>query len=327
MAMSEVFNRRYVFFCSPADGSSSVQAPAVSLREIVRHVFLKIISDLRYGTRPSLVGEVADLTPKMEEAFRTGRFRIVFRDEAGGIYQLQHVFGGSTVIFPSWTEIGLREKPGRAEMMLAHRAYNAWKEREVGFPQGDLSAAMEDLKSEFTDAYNIAIANAKTAGEIYHVMELLRLLPERVLRSGAIKKLAFVEERGGGDPRYASYDKKEVKVIDPYSMWDRHLFTAYLMHELGHAVYDTLDASQRSSLKALFGVFWKSGAVFSGGFMGIDESVRINLQGSEDEFFAENFMHYLILGQTIFSWGGVHQQPLRHELYTFYQRLITPVKI
>lgn len=309
-------------FCAPSGITSRGGVSKNGIRESVRKGLLDIISQLRYGNRPSLVGKIPGLTPIMEKTFRTGQCRII--DYEG--YHIQRVFGGETVVPHAWSKIGLSDRPGLEAKRAAFEIYSNWKKHEVGFPAGDLEATRQDIEREFTVPYGITIVNAATAGERYHVMEMLKLLPEEILKSGVIRCVNLKGRRLDAS-RFGRYDSKmkEVSIIDSYSMWDRYMFTAILLHELGHAVYHAQTADRKEGLERLHKRFLAGGAVFATDFMGMDESVRICQQSEIRDFSAENFMHYIILGRSMI--GSGRNQPLREDLYNFYQSILPPVEV
>ena len=311
-------------FCAPSGMASGGGVARGGIRGSIRKGLLDIISQLRHGNRPSLVGKIHGLTPIMEKAFRSGQCQIVMVDI--GNYQVLRIFGGATVISYGWSEIGLSNKPSLAEKRAAFEIYKNWKKEEVGFPAGDLEEAQEALEREFTRPYGITIVNAANAGELYHAMEILKLLPEKVLKSGLIR-CVDLEGRRIDASRFGRYDSenKEVSTINPYAMWDRYMFTAVLLHELGHPLYYSLTADQKQGLERLQKRFRANGAVFGTDFMGMNIGLRISYQSEMIEFFAENFMHYIILGRSMI--GSGRNQPLRKELYSFYRSILPSLEV
>jgi len=268
----------------PGAGNSASISARQGLETIVYH--------LRSGTRPSLVGQIPGLTPKMEKAFRSGQFRIIDAEfEGKQLYQLLHTWGGATLYGCSWSAVDLPAKPSESEKERGLFAFSAWKQHEVGFLDGGKG----------------------------HTKEILKLLPRHVIESGVITRINLTAEERSGASRFGRYDPqtREIDIFDCYSVWDRYLLTVVLLHELGHAVYASLTAQQKMIVEGLHKIFWLNGAVFGTDFWGMSESVRIGAQDDINEFFAENLMHYLILGRAGMVGTGQHA-PLRQRLHDFY---------
>ena len=304
----------------PGAKPKNISAQA-SLRDSVRQMLIDVVYQMRNGCRPSLVGLIPGLTQKMEEHFRSGQIRVIkvpYTSEE--IYRIERVFGSDTIFGVTWSVLGLKKNPPLEVKRSIIEAYDSWKEHEIGFPEGDMAAAQVDLSREFILPYGITIEGASTAGELYYVMEILRLLPENVLRSGVIKCIDLKGARTGAS-RFGQYDeeRKAIDLMDCYSIWDRHLVTSWLLHELGHPLYQVLSPFQKARLDALFESCWRNGAVIGTDFLGMSKDTRINYQ-SEEEFFAENFMHFIILGEK-----GMSANPLHQEIYCFYSEILPPL--
>ena len=296
------------------------------LRTASRNDLMAVISHLRNGDRPSLVGQIPGLTPKMEAAFRTSQYLMRKTEFQGNeVYQLLHPIGGETSIGSSWSDLGFAGNPDQSEKVKAHEAFTAWEKTETRFEAGNLGSAKESFRKEITDRYGITLLNASSAGEVYYVMEMLKLLPENFLSSGALKSLNLKGKRVDAS-RFGRYDKGEIDIINPYSNWDKYLLTVVLIHELGHAVFASLTAEQKRSAESLYKKFWAAGAVFGTDFWGMPAEARITEQSEVKEFFAENLMHYIILGKSGMT-GYKTNLPLIGELYEFYRNLVVPVNI
>lgn len=297
-------------------------------RASARSDLINIISRLRQGNRPSLVGQIPGLTAKMEKAFRTGQYEVWWRDLPGtSYYSLERTFGGETNRGGSWSSLGLKEKPDEAEKAEAFRIFNSWKEREVAFVVGDIKRARARFEKEITVPYGVTIENAEAEGEIYHVMEILRLLPINILRSGVIRRINTRDKRSGA-ARFGKYDDKDgkIRICDYRKKFDKYLLTVILLHELGHAVEETLTAEQKSALQSYHEKFRAKNAIFGTDTWGMSEKVRIEMQYDRSEFFAENFMHYIVLGEAGMT-GAAINTFLRGELYRFYQGIVPPLFI
>ncbi len=220
----------------------------------------------------------------------------------------------------------LSEKPSEKEKKVAYEIFQAWKQAQVVFPEGDVIAAESAFDLEFTQSYGIHLFNAKSAGEIYFIMELLRLLPEHVLRSGVIQRVNLSASRDQ-NARFAQYnaENKGVEVIDNPIKFDRYLLTTFLLHELGHAVWASLDDQQKDEMQQLHGKFVEADAIFGVDFMGIRKEERLDyMRKSSEEFFAENFMHYLVLGTSGMLGAKDSNAHLRARLAEFYASLYKP---
>ncbi|MBP7216147.1 MAG: FHA domain-containing protein, partial [Candidatus Omnitrophica bacterium] len=305
-----------------ASKSFSSQSSSMIARQIVRNV----ITQLREGTRESLVDSIPGLTSAMERAFRTGQYSLSYgqsRDGRKTVY-LMGSFGGETVLSPSWTELGFKtDEPSFAEKMTAFQAYQTWKQAQVVFPQGDLRRAKQQFAAEIGEPFGIQLLHARSAGKIYYTIEVLKLLPERVLRSGAIKSVNFFADRDKA-ARFAQYvaQTKEVGIIANAIDFDRYMLTGFLLHEMGHAVWESLNGQQRRAFETIFRRCMTARAVVGVDFMGMSKETRQQYQGSVEEFFAENFMHYLVLGkdkmkEAVSERNGV----LIDELFLFYASL------
>jgi hypothetical protein len=316
----------HIVKCGGADNTSGGGATPLTCRQKVQQNFKEIISHLRFGTRPSWVGLISGLTLKMEQAFRSGLF--LQKETFDGIdeYRIYFAKGGETIFTLPWTFLGMDENPKQPDRKLVYEIYQQWRAREVGFLADDLKAAQEIIKKELTEPYNITIVQASTAGEIYHVIEVLRLLPEKILRSGIIKEINLKAGREASS-RFAQYDseRKVLGLMDHYSAWDRYLLTIWLLSSIGCAVHENLPSSKKEEVVRMAKSFWEKGLIFGTDYMGIERNKSIGLQSSAD-FFAENFMYYLILGETI-RFGGDIDKPLRHALYSFYHKLLNPAAI
>lgn len=286
--------------------------------------FAEIIAGLR-GGRKTLVGIIPGLTAEMEKAFRSGQITVLEWEIKGGRdIKLAETNGGQTMtVGLSWDRIGLDKKPSLEEKEKALKAYKAWVEAEVAFPKRDLKQAEKEFKEKY-GTYGIEILNAASGGEIYYVMELLRLLPESVLGNPALRSINFKSVRDKSS-RFAQYieEKGEIGIVFNFIEFDKYMKTAYLLHELGHVVYRALTPEQIKRLEMLFGEFSRSGAFFGVDFMGMDKRDRIDyIKKEAKEFFAENFMHFIVLGSygMIGAGDGKHEK-LREDLANFYAEL------
>ena len=296
---------------------------AALARAVVRDQVRNVIRELRTGTRASLAGRsIPELTAKMEEVFRSGMYTI-WEMVPGERYQLIWSEGKDEVESRPWSKLGLPDRATLADQKRAYRAFKAWQDAQVGFPEADITEARAAFMEEFGIRYGIEIKNEASAGDIYYVMEILGFLPESLLASDAVLTVDLRAERDRG-AMFAQYveERGEVGLVDNAVDFDRYLLTGFLTHELGHALMRNMNDQQMARARSLFDRFWSSkGALIGVDFMAYSANSRKSYQADFGEFFAENFMHFIILGEKGMVGEEGPNQSLRRELFDFYSEL------
>ena len=299
-------------------------APVPSTTNI-RQILARVIADLRYGTRPSLVGRIPHLNYKMEETFRKGEYalRMIEIDGGSPIY-LDRTFGGDTYVDSFWEEIGLPEKPSPKEIENAYSAYLQWKEQEVGFLVTEERAGLHNIKERIETKYRLAVKNADSAGDLLLIEALLSLLPDRALERGAIKVIDLKMNRDQSS-RFAQFveNNRALGIIKNPIPCDRFLAIALLLHECGHALHHLLSPDKKAVVETLWKEAFAKEAVIGTTFIGETAEERIGYQRKINEFFAENFMHFIILSEEMVKVAdtGPNAPQIREErekLYRFF---------
>ena len=337
------------FICTGGAGFFSPQRS--SLPPAVRKIYQQTgeaISHLRFNTRPSRVGEVAGLTPEMEAVFRSGQYAIwpqfstdqirdmprrdlvkTFSDivpENG--YAVINGDGSDTMISSTrmFCIFGVGERPSIQTQQQIYDIYRQWYQLDVAFPETgvEMANAMRIYQEQF-GRYSIEVKHARNPEDVFYAMSLLSLLPEPLLQSSALRSLSFKTIRSGSG-RYGAYheDIGEVGIVKSNIRFNRHQATGMLLHECGHAMEQLLTPSQRTQLERLHQEMWNENAVFGVTFLGFSRETRIRYQSSFNEWFAENFMHFIVFGNTMRYADQIGHIPLRQRLHNAYVELFPP---
>ncbi|KJJ85862.1 Metallophosphoesterase domain protein [Candidatus Omnitrophus magneticus] len=292
----------------------------------MEYQFQDIITNFRRGSRLSLVGKIENLTSKMEEAFRTGKYYIMKLKNGKNRFLLLTFSLAKVISETSWEYLGLTKEPSQDEKELTFNAFNSWCKEECGFPKGDINTAKKIFLKQINLPFRIKLNNVETAGEIYYITELLKILPESLLKRGAIKNINFNADNDDSD-KFTLYNHtdKEISIIEKYIKFDRYILTASLLHSAGHAFYSVLKNNELERLSNLYREFITKKAIFCTNFLGDPANIRalyLNTVSDPSEFFAENFMHFILLGREgIVDAAPKEYKALRKELFNFYAEL------
>ena len=275
-----------------------------------------VFDQIRDGNRPALVGTIPGLNHKMEAAFRTGNIWVAHE---AGQYFVAHVPYGQTMVGASWSDIGITTPPGqdqpdKVKMQEAHDAYRAWR-AEIFAPasQPEVDFAQAAFRREF-GRYGITLINSRTAQEVDHLGELLKRLPENVLKQEWLAKIDL-DGPGGGGVRMPKYDLRTrgLRIFNSGN-WDRHLYTKIALIGFGYAAFYTLTTVEKDKVKMLYDECRQHKVEFGQDPKAIKPWEQVEFQGLWD-FFAVNFMHYTLLGNGMV---GKDHWSQRGRLFDFY---------
>ncbi|MCZ6689988.1 MAG: hypothetical protein O7H41_10325 [Planctomycetota bacterium] len=238
----------------------------------------------------TLVGEIPDLTEKLEQEFRFGQ-RVTFFN---GSYRMGgNIKGGTSSI---WYPVG---EP-------AHNAYLAWRERD-GLPYVEDRAAFEKLQDLLDRSGTELLGSGRDKdgayqdnfGNVYRIaFEIFSFLPFEHL-SG--KEISAIQLGGWGpdSAKASAYDDACVMMYDFAVKGARRTFAGLLLHELGHAHERRLPKAERRRLAEVFQVLSKEDALIGVEFLLDGKARKIYQRASINEFLAESYLIYVSHGNRL----------------------------
>ncbi|GEM_PF-6763530 len=250
----------------------------VSASASMRQVF----SQLRQGQRPSLVGQIDGLTREMESRFFRTNFRLS-KDWSSSSYpfEVSSVYGNISGATPS--DIGLSDD--------SPKIFSEW-EKANRFPSGDAEQALHCFETALGACNGISLSDA-VAGRIYATVPLLGSMPQAMLTGGTLSRISVEQDTANGT---YSYNNSSIQFPHNFTGTTPYTYLPLAAHELGHAVDRILDVPLYIMSRELHKKALSLNAVFGTDFFGIPRQ-RVEYQNTLKEFFAENFMHFLILGE------------------------------
>ena|GEM_PF-4570058 len=264
-----------------------------------------------------MAGKIPGLTPALEEILKRGTITIFeWPGDGYWIKEMPKGVGSTESISRRLSYYGqLLPEQNKEGERAAYLAAQKWREDQAVFPGTNIAGAKKILKKKIQRPYGITAGGKCSAGTLYLVIDILNLLPERVLKSKVLKCINLDGQYSTG----AYFGDFENGYLGITSTIDRYLFTGYLLHELGHVVEEFLiKEGKQSEIDRLHNKFRSAGAIFVTDYLYHDKKYRKFYVSDPSEFVAENFFHFIIFGKEMLK--GPHQD-LRLELYELYAGL------
>jgi hypothetical protein len=276
-----------------------------------------VLQHLRAGARPSLVGQIAGLTPKMEAAFRSGQ-RFILRMENGIVPEWVKL-GGSVLNGAPWKEFGLPATPTQIQKERAVGAYEQWRKEEI-FAAADETVPLSEAQTAFASEFghfDLTLANPQTVEELTHVAHLLRFFAADVLPRDLLSTLDLNYHGFEGIRALNKYEfnKKILRFANPGNRWDRYLYTKMFLTGIGYAAFYTLSSAERDAFNLLYGQCKQQEGFLAADPTGRAPSEQLSFPALWD-FFAGNFMQFHLLGEGMIDRSA--NWAFRAELQAFY---------
>ncbi len=273
------------------------------------------------GRIPTLVGTIPGLTPELEMLFKNGAYIIKDGDRYNGQY----------IPNPDASYQDVDAKTGEP---LA-RIYNEWLAR-AGFqrlPDEEHQRAEDQLTSDLA-RYGITVSATRVppATQYQLLSELIAMCPRSILESGIIKKIRIGQDQSGyhGDESGLFMDGQLTIFRSPLNITRAGMAFIFL-HEVGHAVEESLTPDQRTHLSSALQTIIKakagpiipeSTAALAMG--GIDKRRNHKIK-QFDEFISETHATYILAGsylrQEISKIQDSEARAAYESVYAFFKQL------
>lgn len=276
------------------------------------------LKELQYPWK-SLVNKIPGLSPKMESEFRFGH-RVSSTQQGyliGG-----NIKGGSSGI---WRLCSKKE----------YSIYQQWQKLE-GIQDDPNPTYFRKLQS-FLQLHSITLTCEPTLTEtspqnntfqprfaqIYQLTyEILQLLPPQHLQHNKFQKLQL----GGWGPDSAkgsAYFQNTVIMYNFAIKGAKRTFLGLLLHEIGHSWESTLNQQQKQKIYPLYTQLCHSNSLIGLEYL-LDAESRKNYQKLQlSEFLAENYLHYIVLGQKFLEYTknfSKTAQKIWQKILQFYKK-------
>ncbi len=287
------------------------------------------------GETTSLVGKIDGLTPELERKFASGsRVEKVDWLEPGKIIYMidEHAKGGvgntraARYVYPSNPKYATAEKQ--------YKIFTEWHAK-ASFAQispeearrnfSALTGFLEQRGIEFDDGEASSKDNFDPflGSQYQEALNLLKLCPDTLLRSNALKRIVFNAGRAGGG-RIGGFENGEARMVPESLKISRKMFQHFFLHEIGHAIYEGLSPSDRAHLQSLLTTILKTHVPIA-----VDTAIqsvaeRIGYISEPDEFLAETNTLYIMAGDFLRDRISRFKGPARkayEEIYDFYRNL------
>jgi hypothetical protein len=242
----------------------------------------QVFSQLRQGQRPSLVGQIDGLTREMESRFFRTDFRLAKDWRSSSCpFEVSNIYGNICSVSPS--DIGLSDD--------SPKIFSEW-EKANSFPTGEAEEALHCFEAAIGSCNGISLSDA-VAGRIYATIPLLKSMPQAMLTGETLSRITFEQNTANGT---YSYNNAGIQFPHNFTGTTPYTYLPLAAHELGHSVDRILDVPLYTMSRELHKKARSLNAVFGTDFFGIPRQ-RVEYQNNLKEFFAENFMHFIILGE------------------------------